>query len=321
MKRIVFLAALLVGLGFLSGPAAGDYPTKPVTIVCPYSPGGGSDVMTRMIAKIIKDHKLVPKPVVVVNKTGGGGLVGKTYVFKNRADGYLLTLADLGNVIYPIVNPSTKWKTGDWAYIANLVYDYNLLCVKAGTYKDLSSLIQAIRLAKKPLSAGGTGSAGGPDSICTVKLSKAIGAKISYVPMKGGGEVLSSLLGGHVDMGWFNPSEVLSQLEAGKAVALAATSEKRLASLPNVPTFKELGYDVTYVQQRGLCMKGGTPEAIVNYWIDVLDKVRKTKEWQEDYLQKNNLEDGWLPGEAFRKWMEAAAADFMETMKLLKKGK
>jgi putative tricarboxylic transport membrane protein len=321
MKLVGFwggILTILIMMGQIVA-AADEYPQKAVTIICPYSPGGGSDVMVRVIAHIIEKKKLVPVPVVVVNKTGGGGLIGKNFVYTKPADGYYMTLADLGNIIYPIVNPSTKWKTSDWVYLANLVYDHNLLCVKSQAYKDLASLMKAAKASEKPFTAGGTGTAGGPDSMCTLKLNEAAGTKISYVPLRGGGEVVTSLLGGHINMGWFNPSEILSQIEAGKAVALAVTSEKRLKVLPKVPTFRELGYDVTYVQQRGLCMKKGTPPEVKKYWIDVLSKVIKTSEWEEGYLKKNSLEDGWLPGVEFDKWVEKEVQDFKKSLDKLKK--
>lgn len=319
MKQILAVFVLFSALFVISFDAlSADYPSKSITIVCPYSPGGGSDVMTRVIAQVIKENKLVPEPVMVVNKTGGGGLVGKTYVFKKPADGYYITLADLGNVISPIVSPSTQWKINDWAYIANMVYDFNLLCVKADTYKDLSSLVQAAKKDQATFSAGGTGAAGGPDSLCTLKLNQAAGLKISYLPQKGGGDVVASLLGGHITMGWFNPSEILPQIEAGKAVPLAVTAKKRLAVLPNVPTFQELGYNLVYVQQRGLAMKGGVSADIIRYWIDILNKVRSSKEWQEGYLKKNSLEDGWMPGDEFKKWMDDEVEDFKSSLKALK---
>lgn len=319
MKQILTVFVLFSALFVISFNALpADYPSKSITIVCPYSPGGGSDVMTRVIAQVIKENKLVPEPVMVVNKTGGGGLVGKTYVFKKPADGYYITLADLGNVISPIVTPSTQWKINDWTYVANMVYDFNLLCVKADTYKDLSSLVQAAKADQVIFSAGGTGAAGGPDSLCTLKLNQAAGIKISYLPQKGGGDVVASLLGGHITMGWFNPSEILPQIEAGKAVPLAVTAKKRLAVLPNVPTFQELGYNLVYVQQRGLAMKGGVSADIVRYWIDILNKVRMSKEWQEGYLKKNSLEDGWMPGDEFKKWMENEVEDFKSSLNALK---
>jgi putative tricarboxylic transport membrane protein len=199
-----------------------------------------------------------------------------------------------------------------------MVYDFNILCVKPGTYNNLESLINAAKSGQTIFSAGGTGPAGGPDSICTLKLNQAANIKISYLPQKGGGDVVASLLGGHITMGWFNPSEIIPQIEAGKAVPLAITSEKRLAVLPNVPTFKELGYNIVYVQQRGLAMKKGVPADIVQYWIEVLDKVRNTKEWQDGYLKKNSLEDGWLPGQEFKKWMEYELVDFKKSLKALK---
>jgi len=320
MKRTLIISCLFFAFSLISLNAlAGDYPDKPITLVVPYSPGGGSDVMARIISSIIKEKKLVPETVMVVNKTGGGGLVGKTYVFKKPGDGYHITLADAGNVVYPVINPSTQWKTADWAYIANMVYDFNILCVKSGTYNDLASLIAAAKSGQSTFSAGGTGSAGGPDSICTLKLNQAAEIKISYLPQKGGGDVVASLLGGHITMGWFNPSEIIPQIEAGKAVPLAITSKERLAVLPQVPTFRELGYNIEYVQQRGLAMKGDVPADIVQYWINVLAKVRDTKEWQDGYLKKNSLEDGWLPGQEFKKWMEHEVEDFKSSLKALKK--
>lgn len=93
-KSITLLTFLLLALILVPQIYAADYPKKTVTFICPYSPGGGSDVMVRWIVKIIKDHRFVPKSVVVVNKTGGGGLVGKGFVFGKPADGYNITLAD-----------------------------------------------------------------------------------------------------------------------------------------------------------------------------------------------------------------------------------
>ncbi|RJQ74053.1 MAG: tripartite tricarboxylate transporter substrate binding protein [Desulfobacteraceae bacterium] len=320
MKKLVCLPLVLVlvfGM-FSTAAVAGSYPEKPVTIVCPYSAGGGSDLMVRVIANIIKEKDLMPKPVVVVNKTGGSGQIGKVYVLQSPADGYNLTMADIGNAISPILQPSIKWKTTDWAYLANMVYEFNVLCVKAGTFKELPALIEAAKKSPTPFTAGGTSTTGGPDSVCTVKLNKDAGVKIAYSAMKGGGEVLANVLGGHITMGWFNLSEAIGQLEAGKLVALGVSSEKRLKSFPDIPTFKELGYDVTYLQQRGLCMRADTPPAVVDYWIDVLQKVRATDEWQQGYLKMNHLEDGWMPGEEFKKWMIGQIDEFQSTMKLLK---
>ncbi|MBW2559523.1 MAG: tripartite tricarboxylate transporter substrate binding protein [Deltaproteobacteria bacterium] len=322
MKRKCFSSGIVVLAAFLAMSSIGftedKFPQKDATLIMPYSPGGGTDVMGRTISRIIEKYNLYPKEIAVVNKPGGGGAVGKAYVMKQRPDGYTITAADIGNAIYPIVVPSTKWKTDDWVYLANMVFDYNLICVKTGSYKDIDSLIKASKQSQAPLKAGGTSAAGGPDSMCSLKLNQAAGTKILYVPMKGGGEVITSLLGGHVDMVWANPSEIQGQIEAGKAVALAVAAEKRLASMPEVPTFRELGMDVYYAQQRGYCAKAGIPEEARVFWIDLLKKVRETTEWK-DYLKKSSLEDGWLPGEEFRTWMHDAKDDFVKSLDALKK--
>ena len=323
MKRTCFVVVMVALASFLAmsssvGLAGDQFPQKDTTLIVPYSPGGGTDVMARTIVNIVEKYDLYPKEMAVVNKQGGGGAVGKSYVLKQRADGYTFTAADIGNAITPIVVPSTNWTIDDWLYIANMVFDYNALCVKTGSYKDIHAFIKTAKEGQSPLKVGGTSAAGGPDSMCNLKLNQAAGTNIIYVPMKGGGEAVTNLLGGHVDAIWANPSEILGQIEAEKAVALAVAAEKRLASIPAVPTFRELGMNVYYAQQRGYCAKAGIPEEAKTFWIDLFRKVRETPEWK-DYLKKNSLEDGWLPGEEFRKWMYDAKDDFVQSLDALKK--
>ena len=320
MKRLTFLSLLICVLNFVfySNVFADGFPKKPLTIIVPYSSGGGSDIMVRTITQIIKDNKLSPKPIVVVNKTGGGGLVGKNFVWNKPADGYTVTLADIGNVVHPFIKESLQWGTGDWDYLSNMVFDVNLLCVKADTYKNLNELVSAIKNSEKLLTAGGTGPIGSPNSVSTIKLSRAIGRKINYVPMKGGGKVVTALMGGHISMGWFNPSEIISQINAGKIIAIAVASPERISSMPEIATFKELlGYDLVSIQQRGLAMKKGAPPEALQFWQDILMKVSQSEEWAE-YLKNKILEDGWLAGVEFEKWMTDAKNDFRKTLKFLK---
>ena len=113
------------------------------------------------------------------------------------------------------------------------------------------------------------------------------------MPFNSGGEVLTNLLGGHTDGAWANPNECIGQLEAKQVKIIGVATEKRSPMFPNHPTLKEQGYNAISTQTRSFVAKGGTAPAVVDYWIQVLEKVRKTPEWKK-YLTDSLLEDGWL---------------------------
>jgi putative tricarboxylic transport membrane protein len=323
MSRMsVVVAAVAVALA--AGPAAAQYPTRPIELVVPYAPGGGTDIMYREIAKIIEQHKLVPVPVTVVNRSGGSGAVGKAYGINKPPDGYTLVAVDQGNGQQELLGQATWSYKTDFAYIARMVTDTNLLIVrKESPYKTVAEFLNAAKAkGKGGLSLGGTGT-GSVDQMANIALSRAAKVDLTYVPFKSGGEVLTNLLGGHTDAAWANPNECIGQLEAGQVRALAVADERRLGSLKTIPTMRELGLDVINTQWRAVGASGKVPKSVVDYWVGVLDKVRKTDEWRQGYLQKSVLEDGWLTGDAFLKFVteeyEASKVIFGELGMLKKK--
>jgi putative tricarboxylic transport membrane protein len=294
------VALAVAGLDSGGGARAADYPTRPVEIVVPYAPGGGTDIMVRQIVKVIEEQKLVPVPVTVNNRTGGSGVVGKSYAINRPADGYTLVAVDAGNWQQELLGNATWNHRKDFAYIARMVTDVNLLIVrKESPYKTFQEFLAAARArGKGGLSIAGT-NVGQVDHIANINLNKAARIDVTYVPFKSGGEVMTNLLGGHVDAAWANPNECIGQLEAGQVRALAVADEERLRSLSGVPTMKELGVPVVSNQWRAIGGPGALPKAVVDYWVNVLDKVRRTDSWRKGYLEKSVLEDGWLTGDAF----------------------
>lgn len=322
--RWVGLAAIAVVLGVAAEPAAAQYPTRPVELVVPYAPGGGTDIMYRQIVKVIELEKLVPVAMTVVNRSGGSGVVGKSYAINKPRDGYTLVAVDQGNGQQELLGHATWNFQKDFTYIARMVTDVNLLIVrKDSPYRTLQEFLAAARAkGKGGVSVAGTGS-GGVDHIANISTNRAAKVDLTYVPFKSGGEVMTNLLGGHTDAAWANPNECISQLEAGQVRALAVAAEQRLKLLSSVPTMRELGFNVISTQWRAIGAGGNLPKPVVDYWVGVLDKVRKSDEWRKGYLEKSVLEDGWLTGDAFLKFVteeyETYKAVFAELGMLKKK--
>ncbi len=302
-KGILMLLSALFILGFFAEPslAQGKYPGKAIDIIVPYSPGGGTDIMFRNIEKIISQHKLVPQPINIVNKGGGGGGIGKAYCLSKPADGYTFTCFDLGTVSQQIEGRA-KWDyRKDFAYIARLVSDINLLIVPVDSpYNNVKDLMEAIK-KKGPnsISFGGTGT-GGADTYATFALNKASKQQFNYVPFNSGGEVMTNLLGKHIDGAWANPNECVAQVESKQVKILGVAAENRSSFFPNHPTIREQGFRVISDQTRSFVGKAGLSAQVIDYWVGVLEKVRKTPEWKE-YLKTSLLEDGWLVKDDFFK--------------------
>lgn len=302
-KIILILATFLLTCGVSIAPvqAQGKYPSRAIEIAVPYAPGGGTDIMFRNIEKILTQYKWVPQPVNIVNKPGGGGAIGKAYCLSKPADGYTFTCFDVGTVSQQI-DGKAKWDyRKDFSYVARLVSDINLLIVRADSpYNDVKDMVEAIKKkGPKSISIAGT-VIGGPDQFASIVFNKATKQQFNYVPYNGGGEVLTNLLGGHVDAAWANPNECIGQLEAKQVKIVGVATESRSPLFPNHPTLKEQGFLTVSLQTRSLVGKAGIPAEAVDFWVQVLDKVRNTPEWKE-YLKQNLLEDGWLAKQDFFK--------------------
>ena len=230
----------------------------------------------------------------------GSGVVGKSFAINKPPDGYTLVAVDAGNWQQELQGNATWNYRKDFTYIARMVTDVNLLVVrKESPLNSVQELLAAARAkGKGGLSIGGT-NVGQVDHIANINLSKAAKVDLTYVPFKSGGEVMTNLLGGHVDAAWANPNECIGQLEAGQVRALAVADEERLKGLPKIQTMKELGVAMVSNQWRALGGPGNLPKPVVDFWVNALDKVRKTDSWRKGFLEKSVLEDGWLIGDEF----------------------
>jgi putative tricarboxylic transport membrane protein len=298
MRARLLFAGLAV-LAFSAAAAAQDkYPSRPIEIIIPYAPGGGSDIMMRNVVKVIEQHKLVPVPISIVNRPGGGGAIARTQFSRAKPDGYTLGVMDPNPVLQQLLGEAHQDYKKDFTYIAKLVDDVNFLIVKADSpYKTVADVVaEAKKRGPKKFTIAGTAT-GSQDHVASLDFDAAIKMETNYLITKSGNEVLTTLMGGHVDAAWANPSECVEQVKAGQVRILAVADSKRLADFPNVPTMKEAGVDMVSYNWRGIGGPPNLPKEVVAFWVDVLTKMRATDDWQKGYLAKVNQGDGWLVGD------------------------
>jgi putative tricarboxylic transport membrane protein len=261
-------------------------PDKPVEIVVGTSPGGPQDRTGRLIQRILQEQKLVPTPVNVVNKAGGGGVIGLTYLSQHPGDGHYLMVNSITLFTNHVTGRSTLAYT-DFTPIAVVGVEYVGVAVRAEsplkTGRDLAE-----RLKKDPaalsISIGTT--LGNATHVSFVLAMKAAGAdirKLKTVVFNSGGDAMTALLGGHVDAMASAPSTLLQQVKAGKVRMLAIGAPQRLGGdLAGIPTWKELGVDASFELWRGLAGPKSLTRAQVQFWDDVLGKLTRTEEWKSD---------------------------------------
>ena len=302
--RRVLVLLLLAGLAGPAGRAAA-YPERPVELTVPFAPGGGSDIMARAIAAIVEQERLLPRPLVVVNRPGANGILGYLHVGLRAGDPYVLSVATPSFVIQPLLG-HMKLTYRDFAPIAGLVLDeFVLVTPAASPHQSLGDLLAAARLRPRHVIVGGS-SAPSSDSIITHLVERAAGVQFKFVPFRSGGEVIAQLLGGHIDVASANPGEALAQLQAGRVRALAIASDRRLASLPHVPTLRESGVDVVVTQWRGVVAPRGIPPDAETVLVTAFRRLTESPAWAR-YLREHDLTPLYLAPEAFARHLEAEA--------------
>lgn len=283
---LVFILIVLVGSpGLVLGQA---FPSRPIEFVVPFGAGGGSDILARAIAKAIADEKLLPVPLVVSNRPGGSGAVGWSYVLSKKGDPYFLTTVSGSFWTTPLLGLA-PFGVKDFTPVAGIALDTFFFVVRAeSTYRTLRDIIEVARKSPELITVGGSAAAS-DDRVSTALFERAAGIKFNYIVFGGSGPALTNLLGGHISTTWLNPGEGLEQIRAGKVRALAVTSTERLKAFPNIPTFKELGYDVVWEQYRGVAMAPGVPADTVKVMSDAFQRMCRTQRWQKEYIEANLL--------------------------------
>jgi tripartite-type tricarboxylate transporter receptor subunit TctC len=305
--RLASIVSVLVLVLALAAPAVAWEPTKPIEFVIPAGTGGGADQMARLIAGVAEKHKLTPRPIVVVNKSGGAGAEGFLHVKAKKGDAHTIIIT-LSNLFTTPLATGTPFSWKDMTPIARMALDRFILWVNAETpYQTAREYLAAVKEKGGQAKMGGTGSKQ-EDQIITVQLEQALGVKFTYVPFKGGGEVCVNLVGKHIDSTVNNPIECASHWKAGRVRPLAVFDPERIPETEwkDIPTVKEaLGVDIQYQMLRGIFGAPDMPKDAVDWYQGFLKKVYDTPEFQ-DYLHKGALKAAFATGAEYVKWVEGA---------------
>ena len=264
MKKVlasVLVMVLIVGsLSF-----ALTYPVRPVKIICPWSAGGGTDMLTRFMASQLQ-KEFNGNPFLVVNRTGGGGAIGHMAGAMARPDGYTVTMITLElSTMHWMGLTTVNYK--NFSYIIQLNQDPAAVIVRADApWHSITQLLVSVAMHPGKYKFSGSG-AGSIWDLAMIGMLKAAGIPPSYglwIPTTGAAPSLVELLGGHIDAITCSIPEALTQIEAGKLRVLAIMSDKRDPMFPNVPTLKEMGVDWSAGTWRGLAAPKNTPKEIVD---------------------------------------------------------
>jgi len=317
------IAALTtVGAAALPQVAVAWEPTKTVEFIVPAGTGGGADQMARFVQGIVAKNKLMKQPMVVINRAGGAGAEGFLDVKESRGEPHKLIIT-LSNLFTTPLATHTPFNWRDLTPVQMMALDNFVLWVNAAApYKTPKEYLAAAKAAGGKFKMGGTGSKQ-EDQIITVALEKQTGAKFTYISYRGGGEVAVQLVGKHVDSTVNNPIEAVAQWRAGTLRPLCVFDAKRMPykekvtktqSWRDIPTCKESGLDVEYLMLRGIFMPGGVTPDQVQYYVDLLKKVRETPDWKS-FMEQGAFNQTTLSGKDYEAWVAREEARHILLMK------
>jgi tripartite-type tricarboxylate transporter receptor subunit TctC len=320
MRLVSVLALCFVLLLPALGRTAEKFPTKAIELDVPFAAGGSTDVLARLVAKFAP--KYFDKPLVVVNKPGGGGVTGTEGVVRSKPDGYTLYLGygsghDLvmPHFVGTAQLPKMPYDTfKDLLPVCRLsVHSIAMVIRGDAPYKNLKEFIEWGK-KKDQVTASVSTKAGSVD-ITFQALGQITGLKIVTIPFRGGSDALTAIVGGQTDCGGNHPSEMIAQIKAKRLIPIGVALEQRDPAIPDVPTFKELGYDVVSVGSvKGVAAPRGTPPEVIAYLTERFKKVCDDPEFIKE-MKDIGQPVMYLGPEAFGKFLQQGFQEFGKLIK------
>lgn len=287
-------------------------PSGDVTMVVPFSAGGGSDIAGRAMAAGLE--KVVPGLTATVeNRDGGSGAVGYSYFMSKQGDPNYLLATETALLALPLTE-DVQFDYKSFTPIMKVGEDYTLMVVRQDSpYQSCSDVVDA---SKSGRVVAGISGVTGLDNVVLKLTEGKTGARFDRVPFESGGELMAALLGGQVDIASLNPGEVIGQLKSGDIRALCAYSQERYdyPELADIPTAKEQGIDVAFAQYRGLIAPGGISDAEQQGWVDAAKKFAQSPDY-EKYVNDNYLQPVTAFGDDFGDYLAENSKVLAEALK------
>jgi tripartite-type tricarboxylate transporter receptor subunit TctC len=318
-KMFRCLGILLLAGAVVSGWCVRDacaaekpFPSRFLEVVVPFAPGGAVDNSIRMIGA--EAEKILGQKITVLNKPAGGSVEGQRYVANAKPDGYTL-LAMTSSLVTNILTKKVDYTLDSYEPLLMYSFDPMLFVISASLpYKTLAEVIAAGK--EKPLTASTPGKANSKH-IAGMILAEKTGMKFNFVHTKGASEGVPMIAGGHVQAGCWSWAEVKPLVEQNKIRPIALMAETRDSDLPNVPTFKELNYDILYGAWRGIAAPKGLPPAARKTLIDAFTKAVKSPAVTEKF-DKAGFPVVYKDADGFRKYAEQDYKDLKKMLEELK---
>ncbi|MCZ8257820.1 MAG: tripartite tricarboxylate transporter substrate binding protein [Polaromonas sp.] len=315
LRRLATLAAVpaliaaTCGLSLTAQAQPAAFPSRPIELVVPFQPGGGTDALARAFADASRKH--MPQSMVIVNKPGASGAIGWQDVINAKPDGYRLAVVTVEVTTLPHMGLA-KFTYDDMAPIARLNADQAAITVRADA--PWNTIEEFLAAARKDSGKIGVGNAGNGSiwHLAAAALEDKTNVKFNHIPFQGAGPAVLALLGGHVDSVAVSPAEVTTYVQAGKLKTLAVMADQRVKGFEKVPTLKERNIDLTIGTWRGIAAPKNTPPEVIAYLKTLALKASSEPAFRE-VLEKQNLGFAYADDVAFKAVM-AKDSDYFKTL-------
>lgn len=310
MRFAVGLAAAFLAVGVMAAQSAGRYPERPLTMMVSYSPAGATDYQARLVTMVAEHEEYLGQPIVILNKAGKGGQIGWSWLATEApSDGYTLAAYNVPHFIAQSIMFNTKYNIRNLEPIANWGADPAVFIVSHNSpFKSVEDLMEFARVNPKKVTVSGAGLYVG-HHIAMLQLEKAAKVKLKYFAAKGGVGALNAVISGEATAGFNNLSDTYRNKDKVRILAIADLMRDK-AFMPEVPTFKELGFDIddSSVNFRGIMVRANTPPQVVGYLAERIPKMFRDKQVSEKMLKGGAAQRVLGRQEVMRMWREREKA-------------
>ena len=308
---LAILITLLVIPNLIGMATAAGFPEKEISVMVPFAPGGATDLMFRGVGAVLEKELKVP--IIYDNREGGGGAVGWAWLARQKPDGYITGAFSI-SVILQQYTGVAGISIDQFTYFGHVGFVDGALAVKADSpFKTLRDLVDYAKKNPGVVTVGNSGT-GSLWHLCAEGLARKAGVQFTHVPFQGGKPAAVAMLGGHVMVSSSSVGEVYEFVKAGRARILGIPSGERFSLIPDIPTFKEEGYDFVFGGVNGLIGPKGVPENIVKTLSNALEKAVKSAEYRST-MEKFMMKPNYMDHKDYTAWVFNESPNIHELLK------